>query len=191
MATKRTKAAPTDDLDELFEGIGDDTAPKKAGKPKASASAAAAAKPKADPEQDILAELENQLEEKQPSRPHTPRIKDVAAKGSPAARVSDDKSSGLARKSAESTRSFHATSFTPSATSSDLPESEKRGAAEPTQAASAGSGWWGGFIATASAAVKQAEAAVKEIQQNEEAKKWVQGVQGNVNVLRGYGRFSS
>jgi hypothetical protein len=37
--------------------------------------------------------------------------------------------------------------------------------------------------------MKQAEAAVKEIQQNEEAKKWANQVRGNVDVLRGFGEF--
>jgi hypothetical protein len=59
---------------------------------------------------------------------------------------------------------------------------------------SSGGGWWGnvgGLLATASAtataAMKQAEAAVKEIQQNEEAKKWADQVRGNVGALRGLG----
>ena len=192
MTSKRAKAAATDDLDELFEGIGDDTAPKKTAKPKAGA---ASAKPKGEAEQDILAELENQLGEKQPSRPHTPRIKEVAGKASPAKRAaagtpppqgdrtSEDKPSNVARKSGDSTRSYHA-SFTPSATSSDLPESEKK---TPVEQAPPGGGWWGGFLSTATAAMKQAEAAVKEIQQNEEAKKWADQVRGNVSALRGYG----
>ena len=195
MATKKSKAAPADDLDDLFEGIGDDAAPKKGAKPKSSV----AAKAKADNQQDILAELENELGEKAPSRPHTPRIKEVVAKGSPAKRtttgtpppqgerLSEDKASNVTRKSAESTRSFHA-SFTPSATSSELQESEKKGTVEQTQAAASGGGWWGGIFATASAAMKQAENAVKEIQQNEEAKKWADQVRGNVTALRGYGK---
>jgi hypothetical protein len=193
MTTKRTKAAAQADLDELFEGLGDEAAPKKGAKAKA---AGGAPKPKGQPEQDILAELENQLGEKQPSRPHTPRIKEVAAKGSPAKRaatgtppppgerLSEDRPSNAARKSAESTRSFHAT-LTPSVTSSEMPESERKAAAEPAQ----GGGWWGGIFATASAAMKQAEAAVKEIQQNEEAKKWADQVRGNYSALRGYGKL--
>jgi hypothetical protein len=50
-----------------------------------------------------------------------------------------------------------------------------------------GGGWWGGLFATASAAMKQAEAAVKEIQHNEEAQKWAQQVKGNVGALRDLG----
>jgi hypothetical protein len=37
--------------------------------------------------------------------------------------------------------------------------------------------------------MKQAEAAVKEIQQNEEARKWADQVRGNVGALRGFGLF--
>jgi hypothetical protein len=36
--------------------------------------------------------------------------------------------------------------------------------------------------------VKSAEAAVKEIQQNEEAKRWAEQVKGNVGALRGLGK---
>lgn len=57
----------------------------------------------------------------------------------------------------------------------------------PSGTSSAGHGWWGGLVATASAAVKTAEAAVKEIQQNEEAKRWTQQVKGNVGALKGIG----
>ena len=46
----------------------------------------------------------------------------------------------------------------------------------------------GRLFATASAAMKTAEAAVKEIQQNEEAKKWADQVRGNVGALRGLGK---
>lgn len=195
MASKRTKQAPTDDIDELFEGIGaDDAAPKKA--PKAKSGGPKGSNKAADNDDDILAELENQLGEKGPSRPHTPRVKEIAAKGSPAKRSgtptersSEDKpASNLPRKSGESARSYHA-SFTPSATSSELQESEKKGPVEQTQAAAGGGGggWWGGILSTASAAMKQAEAAYKEIQQNEEAKKWADQVRGNVGALRGLG----
>jgi hypothetical protein len=35
--------------------------------------------------------------------------------------------------------------------------------------------------------VSQAQAAVKEIQKNEEAQKWAEQLKGNVGVLRGFG----
>jgi hypothetical protein len=181
MASKRTKAAPTDDeLGELFEGLGDDKAPKKTTKAKS-----AAAKAKADAtDQDILAELENQLGEKAPERPHTPRVRDVASLKRTATNTPPP-AVDTARKSAESTGS-HRASLTPSVTSSEPHESERKAAAQQTQAASSGGGWWGGILSTASAAMKQAEAAVKEIQQNEEAKKWADQVRGNVGALRGF-----
>ena len=198
MAGKRSKVGATDDqLDELFEGIGDDAAVKKTAKPKSSASAA---KAKADVgELDPLAELEHQLVDEKPSRPHTPRIRETAPKGSTAKRTStdtptEDRPSNAPRKSGESTRSYHA-SFTPSATSSELQEPEKRVPTEQSSAAVAssgtGGGWWGGILSTATAAMKQAEAAVKEIQQNEEAKKWAEQVRGvaNVGALKGLGMY--
>jgi hypothetical protein len=197
MASKNTKAAATDDeLNKLFEGI--DETP---GKPPAKGTTAKSTNATSlQDEQDVLAELANLGAPQPAERPHTPRISAAAnatAKGSPAkratatpptasARSSEEKASN-ARKSGDSTRSFH-TSFTPSATSSELQESEKKVPIAPT-AASSGGGWWGGFIATASAAVKTAEAAVKEIQQNEEAKRWAEQVKGNVGALRGLGMW--
>jgi Family of unknown function (DUF5427) len=52
-------------------------------------------------------------------------------------------------------------------------------------------GWWGGILAMGTAAVKQAEAAVKEIQKNEEALKFADQVRGNVGALKGLGKFYS
>ncbi|KAI1082073.1 maintenance of telomere capping protein 1 [Whalleya microplaca] len=190
MSAKRTKSNTNAEIDELFKDIDDDSAPKKSTKSKPAASKARGDKPG----QDILADLEHDLAE-EPVRPHTPRIKDSLKRTSTAtpppagSRLSEDKASNVARKSAESTRSLHA-SFTPSATSSDLQEAEKKGPVEQTTSA-AGGGWWGGIFATASAtanaAMKQAEAAYKEIQHNEEAKKWADQVKGNVGALRGLG----
>ncbi|CAJ2500371.1 Uu.00g032240.m01.CDS01 [Anthostomella pinea] len=198
MAAKRSKATTDDELGELFEGIGDDSAVKKSTKAKGTAPKTRGDKP----EQDILADLENELGGQETARPHTPRIKDTYPKRTSTAtpppagvRLSEDKPSSIARKSAESARSLHA-SFTPSATSSELQDAEKKGPVEqdvpaPAPEAAAGGGWWGGIFATAtataSAAVKQAEAAYKEIQQNEEAKKWAEQVRGNVGALRGIG----
>ncbi|WYZ44584.1 hypothetical protein EsH8_VII_001020 [Colletotrichum jinshuiense] len=189
MASKKTKpAAGGDDIDDLFEGIGDNAAPKKSLEKKPKPTTAAS---KAMADQDILAELEKDLE--QPSRPHTPRLKETAAKGLPkrsATPTTDDKSAAP-RKSTDSAPSLRA-SFTPSATSSDMQETEKKPAEQPAAAAAApaaatGGGWWGGFYNTATAAMKQAEAAVKEIQKNEEAKKWAEQVRGNVGGLRALG----
>lgn len=197
--TKGTGAASADnEIDELFSGIGDkNTQSPAAGKTPVSA------KPK--PGDDILAELESELGEKPkaPSRPHTPRVAVGAATKAPAARASLDEpksttsttAANLPRKSVESARGAHAASFTPSATSSELQESERtKGTVEQQQqqqeqqAPAAGGGWWGGILSTATAAMKQAEAAVKEIQQNEEAKKYLESVRGNVGALRGLGK---
>ncbi|KAI8191052.1 Maintenance of telomere capping protein 1 [Colletotrichum sp. SAR 10_75] len=190
MPPKKTKAAAGgDDIDDLFEGIGGEApAPKKSLEKKPKPTTAAS---KAMADQDILAELEKDLE--QPSRPHTPRIKETAAKGPPrrsATPTIDDKAAAP-RKSTDSARSLRA-SFTPSATSSDLQETEKTTASSSAAAAAAaapaaGGGWWGSVFSTASAAMKQAEAAVKEIQKNEEAKKWAEQVRGNVGGLRALG----
>lgn len=190
MASKRApKASADNEIDELFADI--DTKPTK---PAATSSTTttggagstgktpASAKPKSSPGgDDILAELETQLGDKAPSRPHTPRVTAPKQRAS----LEQPPSATGARKSAESTRSLHA-SFTPSVTSSDLPE--VKGPAEQPQAA-AGGGWWGALTSTATAAIKQAEAAVKEIQQNEEAKKWADQVRGNVGALRGLGKL--
>ncbi len=194
MASKKPKNAPTDDeLDKMFEGIGDENASGDASKAPAPKTTKGAS---SQSEQELLAELENLGNQPPLDRPHTPRIAGTtaAAKGSSikhssvasvgSARTSEEKASAP-RKSGESTTSLH-TSFTPSATSSELQDAEKR--APIAQPAAASGGWWGGIMATASAAVKTAEAAVKEIQQNEEAKRWAEQVRGNVGALRGLGK---
>ncbi|KAK8064046.1 Maintenance of telomere capping protein 1, partial [Apiospora saccharicola] len=197
MASKKTKT--DNELDELFSSLGDDAAPKKSHpKPKTAASKVRA--DQAEKDKDILADLESQLGD-QPARPHTPRLKDAGSKRTstqtpPPGRQSEDNSNkpaaaaaNLPRKSVDSARSLHA-SFTPSATSSDLQDAEKKGTVEQT-APAAGGGWWGGIFATAtataSAAIKQAEHVYTEIQHNEDAKKYLESVRGNVDVIRGYG----
>ena len=119
------------------------------------------------------------------------------------------------RKSGESGRSFqNSYAFTPSASTTSLNEAgqghvipiekplnieEEIAAASSSSkqeekaapAAAIGSGWWGSLLKTATAAAKQAEAAVKEIQQNEEAKRWTEQVRGNVGALRGLGTYPS
>lgn len=196
MASKRaTKTSAADEIDELFEGINDSTAAPK----KSSGKTPVSAKP-GKPGDDILAELENELGDKPPSRPHTPRVREptkpTKRTGTPAtdaARQSlEEPKPTLPRKSAESNRA----SFTPSATSSDLQDNtdKAKGAVEQEQQAApvqTGGGWWGGILSTASAAMKQAEAAVKEIQQNEEAKKWADQMRGNVGALKGLGKLQN
>lgn len=193
MASKKTKAAAAadDNLDELFSGITDEAKPKKSNlKSKPSAASKAIA------DKDILADLESELASEQPSRPHTPRVKDVAARRSTATPPAADDRATVGRKSTDSARSLRAT-LTPSATSSEAQEPEKKTIVEPVaeEPAQSGGGWWGGFLSTASAAMKQAEAAVNQIQQTDEAKKWTEQVKGlsgglgalDVNTLRNYG----
>lgn len=195
MASKRAKNNTTDELDSLFEGIGDE---KPAAGPKKTGKAKTAGKAKAAPvEKDILADLENELGE-QVSRPHTPRISRDGGvpptKGSPAPGAAA--ASSLPRRSAESSKAYSARNSTderaPSApvaveSAAQPPAVEAAAAASSASGGGGGGGWWGGILSTASAAMKQAEAAVKEIQQNEEAKKWADQVRGNVVSLRGFG----
>jgi len=196
MARDNAKSAATDEeLDKLFEGIDTGSAPSQPNTKPADVSKTKLDATKVD--EDLIADIENQLAARPASRPHTPGGKSVPKRGTPpptSGRISDDKSS-TARKSTESTRSFH-TSFKPS-TDQTIPESQQ----EPEKAATTqapvveqqatGGGWWGGIFATASAAVKTAEAAVKEIQQNEEAKRWAEQVKGNYGALRGLGMFDN
>src|SRR4051812_5546315 len=126
MATKKSKAAPTDDeLNKLLEGIGEDDA--KAQAPSKGAAKVPKSATTSQSEQDLLAELEN-LGAQAAERPHTPRVstskRTVGTPPPGSSRTSEEKPAA-ARKSAESTRSFH-TSFTPSATSSDAQEAEKK-----------------------------------------------------------------
>ena len=143
-------------------------------------------------EQDILAELDTLASQRPSSGPGTPRLSAAEPRSSsksprpPAGtgRPSEDKPP--VRKSGESGRS----SRTGNRNTTQQASSENKTAEEPQQggdAGGSGGGWFGGFFATASAAMKQAEAAVKEIQQNEEAQKWAQQVKGNVGALKEIG----
>jgi Family of unknown function (DUF5427) len=153
-------------------------------------------------EQDLLAELDNLATQRPASRPSTPSLKSSAIQSGnrspkrsstatppPGVRSSEEKSvsgiGGAQRKSGDSARSFHQiqTVFTPATTTT-----EESPEPEPVPApASSGGGWWGGLLSTATAAVSQAQAAVKDLQKNEEAQKWAEQVRGNVGVLRGFG----
>lgn len=197
------KALTDEELFAQFEGIGDDdntTAPSSKAGPGRTPKPAP---PLAEAEDDPLAELENLAKTKPASRPNTPRLSSKRAEAATpsstgSARTSEERfhPSGLPRKSGESTRSYHQ-SFTPA--SEEAAETEPESEAKVLQAPPApepqkksGGGWWGGIFATAtataSAAVKQAEAAVKEIQKNEEAQRWAEQVKGNVSSLRNIGK---
>lgn len=203
MATKKPKAVPTDDeLSKMLEGLGDEDLTPSSPKLASSKTKKLARTQTAEDMEAELAELENLGKPQPEPRPRTPRVQTpVGAKNSPIKRVStgtppptstrSSEDKVLSRKSVDSTRSFH-TSFTPSATSSELQEAEKKTPiaepAAPQPAATTGGGWWAGILATANAAAKTAEAAVKEIQKNEEAKRWAEQVKGNVGALRGLGK---
>lgn len=191
MATKKERLTD-EELLAQFEGIGvADETTKATPKPPTS---------KHDSEADLFEELGIPERPKAPSRPHTPHLTSKSTtpvlRSSPkraatvtppeATRSSEDKAQ--LRKSGDSTRSFH-TSFTPATEAEGEPEREKYTKPEPVPepAQSSGGGWWGGFLSTATAAVKQAEALAKEIKQNEEAQRWAEQVKGNVGALRGLG----
>ena len=209
------KTAPTDEeLLAQFDELGTETKPKQQ-PPKANAAKAAKkAAPSSQEEEDLLAELDNLAQErpKSISRPHTPRASGtVPSSAIPAAaarnsgdmgRTSEEKASApaatvvaAARKSAESARGY-LQSFAPgesaaapavggSETEQVTPQQQTQTQAQAS--AAPGGSWWGGFVATATAAVTQAQAIAKDLQNNEEAQKWADQVKGNVGVLRSYG----
>ena len=199
MATK--KSAPTDD--ELLAQL-DDLSVKPSSRPPKPPTRTARQGQTAQSsqnEQDLLAELGN-LAQRPASRPSTPSLRPNAPSttGSrspmrtstatpPPGRTSEEKSSNGQRKSGDSARSFHQ-AFTPATSSTEGSadnEYHPESAPAPAPAKSSGGGWWGGLISTATAAVSQAQAAVKEIQQNEEAQRWADQLRGNVGVLKGFG----
>jgi hypothetical protein len=110
------------------------------------------------------------------SNPRRAGIATPSSTGS--ARTSEDKAPAP-RRSGESARSFH---------QSFAPTEEEPPKPAPKQS---GGGWWGGLLSTATAAAdaakKQAEAALSEIQKNQEAQRWAEQVRGNVGALRGIG----
>ena len=199
MASKKSKSAPTDEeLLAQFEDLGTEGPAPKLTKTSTSNASGKHISATAQSEQDLLAELGNLATQRPSSRPSTPSLKPTTAAGTgarspkrtaittptPGGRSSEERSTTGAqpRKSGESTRSFHQ-SLTP-ATTEESPEPESK----PAPAASIGGGWWGGLLSTATAAVSQAQAAVKEIKENEEAQRWAEQMKGNVGALKGLGR---
>ncbi|KAI9758604.1 MAG: hypothetical protein M4579_002980 [Chaenotheca gracillima] len=206
MAAEKKSKATDEELSKLFEGIGEDDAPAKAHSKSSTTSKApkkTGASSDSKSEQDLLAEL-GHLAERPSSRSQTPRLSSAASnaprspKRGPIAtpttgstRTSEDNAQAPVRKSADSARSFR-TGVTPAVTQSDAALAPSKTEREPSTAtdgegAATGGGWWGGIFKTASDVVKTAEAAMKEIQQNEEAKRWADQVKGNVGALRGIG----
>lgn len=199
MASKKSKSAPTDEeILAQFEDLGTEGPASKPTKTSTSKASGKHTSASAQSEQDLLAELGNLVTQRPASRPSTPSLKSTTAAGAgarspkristatptPGGRSSEERSitGAQPRKSGESTRSFHQ-SFTP-ATTEESPEPESK----QTPAASIGGGWWGGLLSSATAAVGQAQAAVKEIQKNEEAQRWAEQMRGNVGALKGFGR---
>lgn len=165
------------------------------------AEAAAAAAPSSTDADAALAQLESLA--RPASRPGTPKRPSAAG-----LRTKSPKRSGLSTPpSIASARTSEDKAPTPQASSRSSEsagtkahgdheaidagrrnaESEAQAAGSLAQQGGGGGGWWGGIYATATAAVKQAEAAVKEIQKNEEAQKWTEQVMGNVGALRDLG----
>ncbi|KAK4999799.1 hypothetical protein LTR66_001223, partial [Elasticomyces elasticus] len=206
------KALTDEELLAQFESLDTEDASTLSAPSRPSASAAAPAD-----DDDPFADLTTQLAAPRASRPSTPRLSSsttsgtnrspkraggpethtpASSSGPPSGRTSEDRLRSTInppRKSGESMRSFHQ-SFTPNADAERPTEQTRAERREETSVPVApaangggGGGWWGSVFNVASAAVKQAEAAVKEIQKNEEAMRWAEQVKGNVKGLRGIG----
>lgn len=191
MPPKSSKLAPTDEeLMAQFDDLGVEEGGKSNNKSTLEQQAKKEGQQKS--EQDLLAELGSLATQKTPSRPATPRLS-TDARGSkrtstatpPPGRASGDKAPAP-RKSDDSSKPVSAAATPAEPRTSETGQAPAQDPTEESSQASGG-GWWGGIFATASAAVKQAEAAVKEIQKNEEAQKWAEQVKGNVGALRGLG----
>ncbi|KAH0360944.1 hypothetical protein KCU65_g9059, partial [Aureobasidium melanogenum] len=188
-----SKKLTDEELLAQFEDIpsADSTAPSSAKAPSgtvddddplAELSALAAARPVSRPETPRLSTGTTSTASGTRSKPeHTPQ-----SSGPPSGRTSEDRSK--ARKSTESARSYHQ-----SQTPNDQPE-QKQETQQEQKPQSSGGGWgfggWGASVfSAASAAVKQAEAAVKEVRGNPEVLKYAEQLRHNVNVesLKAYG----
>lgn len=175
-------AKPTsDELLAQFDNLGVNQSGDKTSKPAAASPDNAKAG-----QEDILAELDHLAAQRPSSGPGTPRISSDKARphtrsprpSATSERPSEEKAS--AQQAEETGRTSRAEA------KQEQPKTEPEEAASEE---SQGGGWWGGLFATASAAMKQAEAAVKEIQNNEEAQRWAQQVKGNVGALRDLGIY--
>jgi hypothetical protein len=161
--------------------------------------------PAAGAADDPLAELESLAKARPASRPGTPKValnqQRNAAAATPgstptgSARNSEDNKARAGtnppRKSGESARSYHQGLTPTSEEERQEEEALKKAATEEKGGGSGWGGWWGGITATATAAVKQAEAYAKEIQKNEEAQKWTEQLRGRVGDLKGLGMVKS
>lgn len=190
-----------------FETLDGNSKPKAASKPTTKTTKPAPGAAGAD---DPLAELESLAKARPTSRPGTPKVVTLNQQQTPgstpagSARTSEEgkarasaaagTAAAVPRKSGESTRSYHQ-GLTPTSEEERQEEALKAAEAEKSSAAAAGGGgggggwggWFSGITASATAAVKQAEAYAKEIQKNEEAQKWTEQLRGRVGDLRGLG----
>ncbi|KAJ5572104.1 hypothetical protein N7535_005764 [Penicillium sp. DV-2018c] len=174
----------SDELLAQFDDLGLDKTGEKPAKPTAVSDNAKGT------EEDILAELDHLASQRPASGPGTPRLS--SDKSRPSAR-SPRPSATIARPTEERSPLRKSEETGRSSRAETKPEQSKAESqdAHGQQSSEEGGGWWGGWggglFATATAAMKQAEAAVKEIQKNEEAQKWAQQVKGNVGALRDLG----
>lgn len=126
------------------------------------------------------------------SRPNTPKLSSLPPRSSALAnstasgRTSEDRTRPFVSSGRRSGESAGEESTTVGGSVHVTPPSSEGEASTVSPTVPAG-GWWGGIVALGSAAVKQANQAVKEIQQNEEAQRWAEQVRGNVGVLREFG----
>ncbi|KAL2871060.1 DUF5427 domain-containing protein MTC1 [Aspergillus lucknowensis] len=166
----------SDELLAQFDNLGIESTADPSAKPPAPT---ATAPNTTQSDEDILTELGNLASQRPSSGAGTPRTSTAEQRPTakspkpgvattPAGRSSEEKS--VPRKSGDA-----------------QPTASEEQVTEEKASSDTGGGWWGGLFATATAAMKQAEAAVKEIQQNEEAQKWAQQVKGNVGALRDLG----
>lgn len=187
-------AKPTsDELLAQFDNLGVDQS-EKASKPSPAPAAPAADNAKAAQE-DILSELDHLAAQRPSSGPGTPRLsvdKTRSSTRSPRPSATIDRTSeDRTRQSGETGRSSR-TGAKPEPAKQEPEDAQQQ--QQQQQEVVEGGGWWGGIFATASAtataAMKQAEAAVKEIQNNEEAQRWAQQMKGNVGALRDFGTYT-
>lgn len=177
-------AKPTnDELLAQFDDLGLD--PSKQQSDPAAAKPTSATPSISKPEKDPLAELETLASQ----RPTTPRLSSEARPSRPSSgRPSEDRTTTAGKSEDVGNAARHPT------VEEDVssPVLQEPTATEEVPKSAGGGGWWGGLLstatATATAAMKQAEAAMKEIQKNEEAQKWADQVRGNVGALREFGK---
>ena len=198
MASKKLAAEP-DDLLAQLDNLGSQASSRP---PKPTTTSRNPKQTTSQSEQDLLAELGSLAAQRPTSRPGTPSLrpnltsstaprspKRSAAATPPPGQINNDdnKSSNGNRKSGDSTRSSQP-AFTPATTTAD--DSPEPTPTPRLATVTSGGSWWGGLLSTASAAVSQAQAAVKEIQHSEDAQKWAEQVRGNLGGLRGLGERS-